>query len=103
MSNTAKIIEVAALVREVDNGAPPDRLEYELARLSPQELMLVTFAGKMMEGKQYRVCSDNPETIRRCLAVAKEMGATVIEEDGRGVWGAGIGNRTIRFVPAQTH
>jgi len=40
------------------------------------DLLLLTFARKMLEGKPYAIQSDNPETVRRVRAIAAALGVS---------------------------
>jgi hypothetical protein len=42
-------------------------------------VVMLMVASKLLEGKPYAVTSDNPETIRRCISLAKHMGASIDE------------------------
>jgi hypothetical protein len=53
-----------------------------LASLDSEGLTALTIAGKLLEGKRYRVTSDNPRTIDRCKSIAEYMGAVVGVEEG---------------------
>ena len=54
-----------------------------LARLDSQGLTALSLAAKLLEGKRYRVTTDNPRTIDRCKSLAEYMGAVVgLEEEG---------------------
>jgi hypothetical protein len=50
--------------------------------MSETEINLMFMAVHLLDGKNYRVSSDNPETIRRATAIAQQIGATVEHSDG---------------------
>jgi hypothetical protein len=97
-----KIIELAALERRVDQHELADdirQFEMELARLAPTDLMMLRFASKLMNGKPYRVTSDNPESIRRHIALAQEIGATFDDSMDDPFLGPRPGMTSITFFP----
>lgn len=63
-----------------------DAFERELKRLDHTDAALVQFASKLIEGKRYRIVSDNPdgENFRRHRELAEHMGATVELEQSDG-------------------
>jgi hypothetical protein len=82
MSNISndEIIRLAALRDLVDQVPEFDavtELERKLSKLDSADFVLVIMAAKLTAGKQYQVTSDNPETIDRCSALAKHMGARI--------------------------
>ena len=83
MNNYGKIIEISALQHAVDN-APDDKALWEkfeaaLEALPREDLTLVSLATKLLEGKPYRIITDNPETVARARSFAKYLGVTVTQ------------------------
>jgi hypothetical protein len=60
--------------------------EVALPQIDKNSVPLVVVAAKLIEGKQYGVSTDSPDTIRRCRLLAQHLGAsleTIKEDDGR--------------------
>jgi hypothetical protein len=57
---------------------------------------LVMVAMKLLAGRPYGIYSDNPETHARARALAKDMGAIVVEDESWGTVG-------IRILPPTRH
>ena len=74
MITNDQIVTLAALMNDDDQFATFER---EIAQLDTPNIMLVRFVSKLLEGKQYSVMSNNPETISRHLALAEHVGATI--------------------------
>jgi hypothetical protein len=80
-----EIVSLAALQRKIDLDSLDDRVspadindfKNRLNRLDVNGFVLLSVAGKILEGKSYSITSDSPETIRRCRSLAKHMGAFV--------------------------
>jgi hypothetical protein len=82
MTEAAEIVRVATLMHKVDQGASAEdeaAFTSALANLDKWGVRLVTFAGKILEGKRYQITSDNPETFSRYRALAQHLGATVVD------------------------
>jgi len=109
MSNETdqRIIEAATLMlrlQHLEEGEECDRvgraLDAALAPLSSEAgaLMAAMMVAKLLDGKPYGVTSGNPDSIRRCIAVAHRIGATVEDSDGDPVFGQ-LGLRSIKINP----
>lgn len=75
----AEIVRLAALMHKVDRDDSDEdatELERGLKQLGGMGSAMVIFAGKMLEGKPYRVISDWPETVARYRSVARHLGAS---------------------------
>ena len=102
--NNAKIIELAALMSKCDQSESDDDLQLlnqELKQLTPKTaIALVMMAQKLLDGKCYSVSTDDPEDIRRCIAIAHLLGATVEDNQGHFLLDLFPPNITsIRIVP----
>lgn len=75
VDNFDKIIEAAKIMRRYDRGE--EAFEHVLGQMNHTEMQLVTFAGKMLEGKCYCVSTDNLKSamLERYRALAKHLGA----------------------------
>jgi hypothetical protein len=104
--DNAKIIEVAVLMNKVDqledSGNEGEEFrrtvrEFQTAHklLEPDEMAMVQLASRLMTGKPFIVTSDNPESIRRDIALAQEVGATLDDP----LHGPKAGITSIRFFP----
>ena len=78
-----ELIELASLQRKIDHQPCSekeiDAFERKLAQLTSHDFIVMTLAVKLLEGNPYSVTTDNPDTVRRCRALADRMGATVEE------------------------
>jgi hypothetical protein len=86
-------VALAALMHKIDQASSVcpsemETLKREMARLDNKVAPLL-LARKLLEGKPYRLSSDDPETIERCKSLAEYMGAAfcVLGESG---WGTHI-------------
>jgi hypothetical protein len=89
-----EIVGLAALQLKIDlasqeGKACPSEMNIfkeRLYRLDIIEIAMLFAATKLLQRKQYAVTSDNPQTISRCRALAKHMGAFVDEiRKGKGI------------------
>ena len=102
MTSNAKIIEVATLVLKCDQTGNADdlrQLDQELSRFEAADHAALTLAYKLMEGKPFRMTSDNPETIRRSTAIAQQIGATFDDTMDDPLLGPKLGMTSITFFP----
>jgi hypothetical protein len=51
-----------------------------LDRTSDFDRILVAMASKLLDGKKFSVCSDNPETLKRARSLAQHLGAPISAE-----------------------
>jgi hypothetical protein len=90
MTSTATIIELAAfankLVQRLEGSLEEREGEFEssnrawntaVSQLEPMDWMAFEVAKFLLDGELYEACSDNPESIRRAVAVAEELGARI--------------------------
>jgi hypothetical protein len=90
-----EIVRIAHLVLSVDAGASPlSELERAGDRLSFDDLRAVLLAVKLIEGKGYRILSDNPASVARARSIAALVGSSVLSADERD------GAAGILFAPA---
>jgi hypothetical protein len=75
----AEIVQIAHLVLAVDAGeASEDELAPPLDTVKgAADSLAMWVAVKLIEGKQYAVSTDNPETVRRARSIAQAVGGTV--------------------------
>jgi hypothetical protein len=93
MTTTKQIIECGTLkykMEQINDDEGDELLESAhrdwkaaFAQLEPADYGAMFAVQAMLEGNPYSLTTDDPEDIRRCIAVANEMGATV-EVDPRG-------------------
>ena len=105
MTDNDDIVRVGALGATLYNATDDDEVEIlgakfdaELDRLKnddPCAVALVWIAQKLLNGKPYRLDSDNPTTIARARSLAAHLGATVTETESS----LGAGRRSLRFEP----
>jgi hypothetical protein len=109
-NDNAKIIEVAVLMNKVDqledSGNEGEEFrrtvrEFQTAHklLEPDEMAMVKLASRLMTGKPFIVTSDNPESIRRDIALAQEIGATFGDSMDDPLHGPKAGITSITFFP----
>jgi hypothetical protein len=87
MFGIEEIVSLAALRLKIDfdslddHVSPSDIVYFKrgLDRLDATGFVLLSVAGKILEGKSYSITSENSETIRRCRSLAEYMGAFVQE------------------------
>jgi hypothetical protein len=76
-----KIIEVVALMRQVDqseNADDANELGDELSQLDGEDQLMLQIAYKVLSGKSYTIKSGSLGTIDRCRSLANDLGATVV-------------------------
>lgn len=74
-----EIIELAHLSLSVEQSSQDSASQEQLENRKPPQgtdLLLLTFARKILEGKPYAIQSDNPETVRRVRAIAAQLGVS---------------------------
>jgi hypothetical protein len=83
MTTNEKIVAMARHL--ASDGVENDEAFWrEYQELSGADMALVQIATKLMEGKPYRLHSDNAETRDRASSLAEHMGATVTVIDNSG-------------------
>lgn len=108
--SNAKIIKVATLMNKANQFEDRDSERDECKRaltefqtahsqLEPDEMMMVQLASKLMSGMSYRMTSDNPDSIRRGIALAQEIGATFDDSMDDPMLGPKPGITSIKFFP----
>lgn len=80
-----EIVELAQLWQEIsarDEVCPScmEALERGMKRLFQAGMFAMVMAARqLLQGEPYAITTDNPETVRLCIALAKHMGASVRE------------------------
>jgi hypothetical protein len=80
-----RLVQLAALQRKIDHGESAiltmemDHFQRMLAEFTVHDLIVMSLAVMLLEGKTYRVTADSPETVRRCKSLADHMGASLEE------------------------
>lgn len=95
MATDDEIVGMAHLVLAVDAGkSPMSELDQALTLRDISDGAALWLAVKLIEGKPYRIQTDNPATVSRARAIAALVGGTVasVEENA--------GMTSITFAPA---
>ncbi len=102
-----KIIECATLFCQLynmkDDDPDLDRVgrQYEeaMSQIDSAECAHVVMLAKLMDGKRFRIMSNNPDTVRRAIELAREIGATFndTEDDP---WIEPLGSTMLTFSPS---
>ena len=83
------ILAVAAMFIKADQSQTEtdiDAFAHELEKMAQRDIVSTIMAIRLMQGRPYRLHSDNLETTNRLRRVAKHMGASAqlwTEADGR--------------------
>jgi hypothetical protein len=82
MSNidNENLVEAAALQRKIDHDLSfsqedLQRFEREIGKFNGSDFIIMSLAINLLEGKQYSISTDNPDTTNRCRSLAEHMGA----------------------------
>jgi hypothetical protein len=109
LTNHEKILQVANLMIELNELERQDASPKEVASASenfdralasfddPRDLLLVSFAEKMMSGRKFFFQTDNPKSLIRLLEIARMLGAHVHSLDEVD------GIMRVLFIPANRH
>ena len=87
--DTDHILVVAAMFIKADASQTEvdmDAFAHELEKMGQRDIVSTIMAIRLMQGRSYRLQSDNPETTNRLRQVAKHLGAAAqlwTEADGR--------------------
>jgi hypothetical protein len=100
-----EIIEAATLGLRLyqikDEGEELERVGHAfdaaLSRLAPEDISAMHMAMFLLDGKPYLLTSNNPDNIRRCIAIAHKISATV--ENSENLWDDTPGLRSIMINP----
>jgi hypothetical protein len=85
LTSNAEIVEIARLLHGINQGGDTDHsdlLRKQLQTLTGVETIMVLLVAKLMQGDPFQIASDNLESILRYFAIAREIGAGVLTQEG---------------------
>ena len=94
--NVDHILAVAAMFIKADQSqteADIDAFAHELEKMGQRDIVSTIMAIRLMQGRSYRLQSDNPETTDRLRQVAKQLGSSAQ------LWTEADGRVVIEFLP----